>query len=79
MILGVAIGGTQAVALLAQVRRWLFCAAFAGCGMVVWIVVEVTIMQSFVVLHAIYLGAGLLQIGLVLLRPGMLDAGDAAE
>ena len=82
MLLGGVVGGTQVVALLAQVRhwrRWPFWAAFAGYGMVVWSVVEVAIMQSFVVLHAIYLAAGLLQIGLVLLRLGLLEARDAPE
>lgn len=75
LLLGVVIGGTQLWSLITEWRRAALrslASTVAGFGMTIWIVVEVAILGDFVLLHAIYLGSGLLQIGLVLLDLGVL-------
>lgn len=69
VILIAVVGGTQAFAVAAELRRARtapFWAAVAGFGMVVFIFVELAIMRGFSVLHGIYFGTGLLQLVLVL-------------
>ncbi|MGO3090643.1 MAG: hypothetical protein ACTII7_13325 [Galactobacter sp.] len=73
VILGVVIGGVQAVALLAQYRRlqvaWGVQAA-AGLSMMIWIFVEVAIMLVWSPLHGVYFVTGLLQTVLAVLALG---------
>lgn len=69
VILIVVIGGTQALAVLAELRRIpsaRFWAAVAGFAMVIWIFVELAIMGEFVFLHGLYFALGILQLILVL-------------
>jgi len=73
IILIVVIGGTQAIATIAEVRRRPaapFLAAVAGLGMLIWIFVELAILGGYSVLHGIYFATGTLQLILTL---GLLD------
>jgi len=69
LVLIVVVGGTHALAFILLLRRtgWALAAsAVAGFGMVIWVFVQmVLIPYSF--LQAVYFGAGLLEIVLVLL------------
>lgn len=64
IILGVVVGGTQMLALIAQYRRielaWGLHAA-AGLVMMIWIFVELAIMLVWSPLHGIYFATGLIQ------------------
>lgn len=64
VILGVIVGGVQAVALAAQYRRlrlaWGLHAA-AGLTMMIWIFVEIAIMLVWSPLHGLYFATGLIQ------------------
>jgi len=69
ILLIVVIGGTQALAVIAELRRARLATlwtAFAGFAMVVFIFVELAIMGGFSPLHGIYFVTGLLQLALVL-------------
>jgi hypothetical protein len=69
IILAVVIGGGHALALaeLALHRPWtLLAAAAAGFALLIWIFVQMAVIP-FSVLQAVYFGAGLAEIGLVLL------------
>ena len=86
MILVVVIGGTQALAVVAELRRAgtaLFWAAFAGFAMLIWIFVELAIMGGYSLLHGIYFSTGTLQLVLVLallgVLPGAVRAGRSAS
>ncbi len=74
VILGVAVGGVQALALIAQHGRfrlaWGLHAA-AGLVMMIWIFVEIAIMLVWSPLHGIYFATGLTQTVLAILA---LDA-----
>jgi len=75
VILIVVIGGTQLLAVIAELRRARtapFWAAVAGFGMIVFIFVELAIMRGFSVLHGIYFSTGVLQLALVLALLGVL-------
>lgn len=75
IILIVVIGGTQTLAVAAELRRTriaLFWAAVAGIAMVIWIFVELAIMAGFSILHGIYFTTGLAQLILVLALLGVL-------
>lgn len=75
IVLIVVVGGTQALAVVADLLRWrtaLFWAAFAGFAMVLWIFVELAIVQGFSVLHGIYFATGIVQLALVLALLGVL-------
>ena len=73
MILGVVVGGAQALALAAQYARldlaWGLHAA-AGLVMMIWIFVEIAIMLVWSPLHGIYFVAGLIQVVLAVLALG---------
>lgn len=74
ILLGV-VGGTHLVAWLLLLRRhrWAPAAsAVAGCGILVWIFVQMVLIP-FSVLQAVYFGVGLLELVLVLLLLGVLD------
>ena len=64
IILGVVVGGTQMLAIIAQYRRielaWGLHAA-AGLVMMIWIFVELAIMLVWSPLHGIYFATGLVQ------------------
>jgi len=75
LILVVVIGGTQAVAVVAELRRRpaaRFLAAVAGFAMIIWIFVELAIMGGYSVLHGIYFTTGAIQLALVLALLGVL-------
>lgn len=73
IILGVVVGGSQAVALVAQRGRyraaWGLHAA-AGLTMMIWIFMEIAILLVWSPLHGIYFAAGLVQTVLVVLALG---------
>lgn len=69
LILILVVGGTQVLAVVTELRRrpsGLFWSAFAGFAMVIFIFVELAIMQGFSALHGIYFVTGLLQLILTL-------------
>lgn len=73
VILGVVVGGVQALALVAQYTRarlaWGLHAA-AGLTMMIWIFVEIAVMLVWSPLHGIYFVAGLAQTVLAVLALG---------
>lgn len=69
LILLVVVGGSHLLAFLLLLRRHRWApaaAAVAGCGIVIWIFVQMVIIP-FSFLQAAYFGAGLLELVLVLL------------
>ncbi len=69
VVLAVVIGGGHALAFaeLARHRPWaVFAAAAAGFALLIWIFVQMAVVP-FSVLQALYFGAGLAELGLVLL------------
>lgn len=89
LILGVVVGGTQLLAAVGLWRRsgWaLLASAVAGFGMLIWIFVELAVIEEYSVLQTIYfaLGSvelilvfGLLGIAPALVRPASVT-GDSA-
>ncbi|MFE4502400.1 hypothetical protein ACFRFQ_21325 [Rhodococcus sp. NPDC056743] len=74
VILGVIVGGVQAIALLAQYGRFTLAwglHAAAGLIMMIWIFVEIAIILVWSPLHGIYFTTGLIQTILAVLA---LDA-----
>lgn len=73
VLLGVLVGGTQALALLAQFGRrrvaWGLHAA-AGLVLLVWIFVELAILLEWSPLHGVFFAAGALQTALAVLALG---------
>jgi len=73
VILGVVVGGVQALALAAQYGRfelaWGLHAA-AGLVMIIWIFVEIALMLVWSPLHGIYFATGLVQVVLAVLALG---------
>jgi len=77
LLLGVVVGGTQlaaAIALLARRAIALLLSAIAGFGMLIWIFVELAMMQQFSWLQAAYFGLGGLELVLVLALLGIVPA-----
>jgi hypothetical protein len=77
LILGLVVGGTQAAAaaaLLARRRAALLLSAVAGFGMLIWIFVELSVIQHYSWLQAVYFGLGGLELLLVLALLGILPA-----
>ncbi len=79
IILIVVIGGTQALAVIAELRHARparFFAALAGFALIIWIFVELAIMGGYSILHGIFFVPGLLQLVLVrallVVLPGVL-------
>ena len=73
VILGVVVGGSQALALAAQYWRFRLAAglhAAAGLVMMIWIFVEIAIMLVWSPLHGIYFATGLVQTVLAVLALG---------
>lgn len=74
LVLALVVGGIHLAAFLLLVQRnpWrLLAAAIAGYALVIWIAVQMTIIP-FSMLQVAYLAAGLAELGLVLLRLGIL-------
>jgi hypothetical protein len=77
LILGVVVGGTQfaaAFALLAKRGIALLLSAVAGFGMLIWIFVELALIQQFSWLQAAYFMLGALELVLVLALLGIVPA-----
>jgi hypothetical protein len=77
LILGVVVGGTQlaaAIALLAKRDVALLLSALAGFGMLIWIFVELALMQQFSWPQAAYFILGGLELVLVLALLGIVPA-----
>lgn len=73
VILGVVVGGFQALALVAQHRRYRLAWGLhtaAGLVMMIWIFVEIAIMLVWSPLHGVYFVTGLLQTVLAILALG---------
>ncbi|MGP6204847.1 hypothetical protein [Microbacterium sp. F2] len=73
VILGVVVGGSQALALAAQYWRFRLAAglhAAAGLVMMIWIFVEIAIMLVWSPLDGIYFGTGLVQVVLAVVALG---------
>lgn len=73
VILGVVVGGIQALALVAQYARFQVAWGLhvtAGLVMMIWIFVEVAIMLVWSSLHGVYFAAGLIQTVLAVLALG---------
>jgi hypothetical protein len=58
--------------LLLQHRAAYVWMSVAGFGMLIWILAEVVIIQGFSALHAIYFGAGIIELALVLFLVGVV-------
>jgi len=77
LILGVVVGGTQlaaAIALLAKRGIALLLSAVAGFGMLIWIFVELAMIQQFSWLQAAYFILGGLELVLVFALLGLIPA-----
>lgn len=73
IILGVVVGGMQALAVIAQCRRYALAwglQAAAGLVMMIWIFVELAMLLVWSPLHGIYFATGLLQTVLAVLALG---------
>ncbi|MCS5498546.1 hypothetical protein NY547_14935 [Cnuibacter physcomitrellae] len=74
LILGVVVGGSQAIAALALIRRArsaLMASAVAGFGMLIWIFAELAIIGEYSWLQALYFSLGALQVIVVLALLGI--------
>ena len=77
LILGMVVGGTQlaaAIALLAKRDKALLLSAVAGFGMLIWIFVEVAMIQQFSWLQGAYFILGSLELILVFALLGIFPA-----
>lgn len=73
LILGVVVGGTQLVALIAQRRRYVLAwglHAASGLVMMIWIFVEIALLLVWSPLHGVYFLSGLVQTVLAVLALG---------
>ena len=73
VILGVVVGGSQALAVVALWRRHPLARGLsvaAGLVMMIWIFVEIALMLVWSPLHGIYFAAGLVQVVLAVLALG---------
>jgi peptidoglycan/LPS O-acetylase OafA/YrhL len=74
-ILGLVIGGTQALAAIMVQRRspsGPVAASVAGFGMIVWIFVELAVIGEYSPLQTIYFALGVIELALVLLLAGVV-------
>lgn len=73
LILGVVVGGSQVLALVAQYGRFTLAAglhAAAGLIMMIWIFVEIALMLVWSPLHGVYFATGFVQVVLAVLALG---------
>jgi hypothetical protein len=76
LILLVVVGGTHLLAALLLRRsrgQALLWSAFAGFVLMIWILVEIVVIRGFGALQAIYFGAGLAEVALVLALLGIVS------
>jgi hypothetical protein len=76
LILGIVIGGTQALAAVALHRAGrssAMTASVAGFGMVIWVFVELALISEYFWLQGLYFGVGIAQLGLVLVLLNVLN------
>jgi hypothetical protein len=74
LILVFVVGGTQVLALVAVLRKGeaaLFWPSVAGCGLMIWIFVEVSYMDT-IAIHVLYFATALGQLALVVALLGVL-------
>ena len=74
LVLGIVVGGTQtvaAVALVARRQHALLLSAVAGFGMLIWIFVELAVIQHYSWLQGVYFAHGVLELLLVLALLGV--------
>lgn len=74
IILGAVVGGTQFATAIALHRRWRFAlltAAIAAFGMLLWIYVELAMIQLYSPLQSIYFAFGIVELVLVLALLGI--------
>jgi hypothetical protein len=74
LILGIIVGGSQltaAIALLTRRHSSLLWGAIAGFGMLIWIFVEIAIIEAYSWLQSLYFGLGVLELILVLALLGI--------
>jgi hypothetical protein len=74
LVLGIVIGGTQALAAIAVHRRTphaLIAAVVAGFGMILWIFVEIAVISEYSPLQTVYFALGVLELGLVFVLLGV--------
>ncbi|MGO4103694.1 hypothetical protein AB4Y63_07065 [Leifsonia sp. YAF41] len=77
LILGIIVGGTQltaAIALSTRRRSAMLWGAVAGLGMLIWIFVEMAIIETYSWLQSLYFGLGALELILVLALLGIAPA-----
>lgn len=74
VILGVVVGGTQlvgAVSILARWRAALVLAAVAGFGMIIWIFVELAVIEEYSWLQTLYFTLGVAELAAVIALSGV--------
>lgn len=74
LILGVVVGGTQVVGAVAVLARWrsaLVLSAVAGFGMVIWIFVELAVIDEYSWLQTPYFVLGIAQLATVIALTGV--------
>jgi hypothetical protein len=77
LVLGIVVGGSQlaaAIALLTGRSSALLWGAVAGFGMLIWIFVEMAIIETYSWLQSVYFGLGTLELVLVLALLGIAPA-----
>jgi hypothetical protein len=76
LILLVVVGGSQTLAAVLLLRRRpssLFWTSVAGFAMIMWILVEIVMIQAFDWLQGLYFGTGVVQLALVLALLGIVS------
>jgi len=74
LILGVVVGGTQlagAIAVLASHPAGMLLSAIAGFGMIVWIFVELAVMEQYFWMQSLYFILGIAELAAVLALSGI--------
>lgn len=75
LLLAVVVGGTQALAVVLQLRNsvwYLAGASVAGFGLLIWIFVQVLVLQEYSLLQPAVFAASVLQLALTVLCLGIL-------
>jgi hypothetical protein len=75
LVLGVVVGGTQlagAVGILARARSGLVLSAIAGFGMIIWIFVELAVIEEYSWLQTLYFTLGVAELAAVIALSGIV-------